>query len=82
MSSVRQQNVALADVAKQHYPERWFERSVYPRCSCGYDPKDNGLLYEHWAEFGISWYCDTRLGQFKWRAAAHTLHETEESADE
>jgi hypothetical protein len=57
----------LALAARTHSPVRWFERGVYPECSCGFAPHDNALLYRHWAEFGISWYHDTAAGQLKWR---------------
>lgn len=53
------------EVAAKHSPERWWERGVFPECSCGYAPRDNGLLYKHWAEHGLSWY--DNYGHLEWR---------------
>lgn len=35
-----------------HSPS-WFGRGSWPRCRCGYAPRDNSLLKQHWAEAGF-----------------------------
>jgi hypothetical protein len=57
----------IAEAAKQHSPKDWWSRGRYPYCSCGYAPRDNGLLNAHWAEHGLVWYEDH--GQLKYREA-------------
>lgn len=34
-----------------HYS--WFARGTWPRCACGFDPRDNAVLNEHWREQGF-----------------------------
>lgn len=34
-------------------PSSWFARGMLPRCKCGFNPKDNGLLIQHWADAGF-----------------------------
>lgn len=60
----------ITTVAREHSPRRWFLRGEYPQCSCGYAPRDNRKLIDHWAERGIAWYDDH--GQLKWRAVEST----------
>jgi hypothetical protein len=37
----------------EHRPVNWFTRGVYPSCSCGFAPRNNTALNEHWADKGI-----------------------------
>ena len=64
-ATVTDKAVDLALVTRQHSPEGWWLRGIYPWCSCGYAPKDNSLLYQHWADHGISWY--DNHGHLEWR---------------
>jgi hypothetical protein len=36
----------------------WFARGTYPDCACGYAPRDNGLLTQHWREAGFTVHDD------------------------
>jgi len=31
----------------------WFGRGQWPRCTCGFSPRDNTKLNEHWNEAGF-----------------------------
>ena len=37
-------------------PTTWFVRGMWPTCKCGFAPRDNGLLNDHWAEHGFRVY--------------------------
>jgi len=32
----------------------WFAQGVWPRCRCGYAPRNNIKLSQHYAEFGFT----------------------------
>lgn len=34
-------------------PHTWFGIGLWPTCTCGYAPRDNGLLTAHWREHGF-----------------------------
>lgn len=46
------------DHTDEHGPvfTTWFVRGMWATCKCGYAPRDNGLLNEHWAEHGFRVY--------------------------
>jgi len=52
----------------EHSPRYWTAPGVWPECSCGFAPRDNALLYQHWASHGLEWYSDG--GQLHSRAVA------------
>ena len=34
-------------------PATWFAPGRWATCQCGFDPKNNGLLADHWADQGF-----------------------------
>jgi len=38
-----------------HHPDGWFTPGAYPSCSCGFAPRDNAKLIEHWRNLGFRW---------------------------
>ena len=54
----------LVDVVNQHEaechsathePRNWFTRGVHPSCTCGFTPRNNIKLNQHWADLGFRW---------------------------
>lgn len=43
---------------EKHEPVDWFLPGVYPSCTCGYAPKNNRALNQHWHDHGIRWWDD------------------------
>ncbi|OHU47271.1 hypothetical protein BKG82_26835 [Mycobacteroides chelonae] len=36
------------------HPASWFTRGRWPACSCGFSPKDNEVLNQHWRAAGFT----------------------------
>lgn len=34
-------------------PSTWFGRGQWPTCKCGFAPRDNVVLNQHWADHGF-----------------------------
>lgn len=47
---------AFVQAKKDHHPMNWFVPGMWPACSCGFAPKDNFALNNHWAEHGLAWF--------------------------
>lgn len=42
-------------MSKAHRPVNWFTRNTWVSCSCGFAPKNNTKLHEHWQGLGFTW---------------------------
>jgi hypothetical protein len=56
-------------MSDKHAPRDWFTRGMYPSCSCGFAPRDNRKLIEHWAGHGIRWVSE------QGKLVAHPAHD-------
>lgn len=71
----------VTDVSVTHSPVNWFTPGEFPSCSCGYAPRGNRKLNEHWAEHGLKW-ADVNGQLTPYRKDSMTMKTPEEVARE